>query len=1264
MLELATWNVAGLQAPDKLGSLVSNCRTLSPMVFLLQETHLPLSSLPLISSMWRGSVFLSPHPDSPTSKAGVMILVKDIPDLSVLGSEIHTPGHSLSIHVKWMDEEFWIWNIYAPAEPGPRLAFFQSLSPPPPSLVAHCLIGGDFNCLPSSLDRIGGRSRGITATSPALHTFTGSLDLVDCWRIQNPDIKDATCFSIRAFGEDNALIASRLDRWYSPRSLNSRLTCDIDHTARGITSDHRLVTLKLAAPAITDRGKGFWMLNTSLLNNPEYRAEIEAFLSGNAIKSQPKFTSLLPWWDWVKLKCKKISINFSNKLKTARSKEEKALKASLFDAKSAWTTNPTNEALSAAYLAAAAALSDFQALALEGAKIRSRVQWTAQGEKPTKYFLNLEKQRGEDRSIPSLLVDDALLISTPEILQATNAFYEDLYAATPISPARIAAQNELLNLLDTRVPLPQVEMLEAPITLEDLTAAVDHSARNKSPGLDGIPVDFYKEFWSLIGPLLLSVITETHRLSKLPFSLQTGVISLLFKKGDRKLLKNWRPISLLTADFKLLGKVLSHRLGTVLPSIISIDQTAVKGRWIMDSVHLVKALYDACGVDSELKALILFLDQEKAFDRVDHGFLFRALEKFGFGPVFTNWIKIMYQDAKSQIKVNNHLTQSFPITRGVRQGDPLSPLLFVIVIEVLANALRKCQGLDGVLLPGIEAAIKVSLYADDTSIFISDPACLPAVLDVLERYCLATDAKLNLSKCQGVSLNQPSPPPHLQLGMAWLPPNHCLTHLGIPVGTSIDLDEVWGPVLNEIDVSLAKWKKRNLSLSGRVLITKSLALSKLVYMAFAIDLPPTPLKRLQSLIWKFIWNGKRDRVSRAVTTLPVGKGGLDCFSIPDYLASFRLKILQRTLSINSSWTSYWKHRLSTCSGTWNLSAVDLICSAAPSTQLNLPPFWLAVVKAAQDLLLHLPNSPLLLEPIFLNPQILLNGKTLFQAHWKLLHQKGLMHIRQLWKIDQFRTIQDLRLDYGIRISNKTRDLLMSAIPPHWSDSLSLSPYGPLPLYVISVDSLVTEVGGEAAKFVTLSCRDFRLRLTSKSHEPPSCQPYWDDRWNYSTPWNLVWKNVSLIPDHKMRDIHWLLIHRKLALHDLLSKWFPDLILCCPYCPGPIASISHTFYHCPIASSLWSRLQILFNSLFPLSTLTFPISEKVVVTGLLPLPNPNQNCLFTWRILHSCTLYTIWVSRCKVVYGKEQFSLNSTLNLHQFYLTKTLTSLSKPLLFFV
>jgi len=128
-----------------------------------------------------------------------------------------------------------------------------------------------------------------------------------------------------------------------------------------------------------------------------------------------------------------------------------------------------------------------------------------------------------------------------------------------------------------------------------------------------------------------------------------------------------------------------------------------------------------------------------------------------------------------------------------------------------------------------------------------------------------------------------------------------------------------------------------------------------------------------------------------VTTLPVSQGGLGCFSIPEYLASFRVKILRRVLSLNAPWCMYWRYRLGSSSGSWNLSAIDLIRSAIPSTQLKLPSFWISVVKAGQALFPFYPDLPILLEPLFINE------KPLFQAHWKLIHQKGFANYGK-WKI--------------------------------------------------------------------------------------------------------------------------------------------------------------------------------------------------------------------------------------------------------------------------
>jgi len=247
---------------------------------------------------------------------------------------------------------------------------------------------------------------------------------------------------------------------------------------------------------------------------------------------------------------------------------------------------------------------------LEGAKIRSRIRWRALGEKPTKFFFSLEKKKAEDRTIHTLKSpDNTLLRDKDDILNTVKSYYSDLYTPST-NPTRDAAQGEILNFLDSYIPELKLPDLENDNTLEELSEAVHHSADGKSPGPDGLPVEFYKSFWKNIHQILLPTLHDALRLGSLPKSMQTGVISLLFKKGDRQLLKNWRPISLLNADFKMIGKVLAARLQKVLPELLGPEQTAIQKRWIMDSVHTVQVIYEAAKQDPEIKGGILYLDQE------------------------------------------------------------------------------------------------------------------------------------------------------------------------------------------------------------------------------------------------------------------------------------------------------------------------------------------------------------------------------------------------------------------------------------------------------------------------------------------------------------------------------------------------------------------------------------------------------------------------------------------------------------------------------
>ena len=198
-------------------------------------------------------------------------------------------------------------------------------------------------------------------------------------------------------------------------------------------------------------------------------------------------------------------------------------------------------------------------------------------------------------------------------------------------------------------------------------------AKGKAPGSEGLPPEFYLALWDVLGEDLVEVLTASFTAGVLPPSQRTALISLIFKKGDRSEHKNWRPISLLNADYKICARALAGRLLKILHYVIAPDQICgVRGRFIGENVVLLR---DVACYANDLPAAILALDQEKAFDRVDWAFLFKTLQHLGFGPIFISWIRLLYTDICSAVLVNGYSFDFFKPTRGVRQGCPLSPLL-------------------------------------------------------------------------------------------------------------------------------------------------------------------------------------------------------------------------------------------------------------------------------------------------------------------------------------------------------------------------------------------------------------------------------------------------------------------------------------------------------------------------------------------------------------------------------------------------------------
>ncbi|CAM2105361.1 unnamed protein product [Caretta caretta] len=232
--------------------------------------------------------------------------------------------------------------------------------------------------------------------------------------------------------------------------------------------------------------------------------------------------------------------------------------------------------------------------------------------------------------------------------------------------------------------------------------------------------------------------------------MQASGARLLPKKGDLRDLRNWRPVSLLSTDYKIVAKAISLRLGSVMADVVHPDQTyTVPGRSIFDNLFLVRDLLEL-GRRDGLSFARLSLDQEKAFDRVDHGYLLSTLQAFGFGPQFVSFLRVLYASAECLVRLNWTLTEPVSFGRGVRQGCPLSGQLYALAIEPFLCLLRR--RMTGLVLREPELRLVLSAYADDVLLVVQDPGDLARVEACQAIYSAASSARVNWVKSSGLAV--------------------------------------------------------------------------------------------------------------------------------------------------------------------------------------------------------------------------------------------------------------------------------------------------------------------------------------------------------------------------------------------------------------------------------------------------------------------------------------------------------------------------------
>ncbi|KAG1229190.1 hypothetical protein G6F35_002156 [Rhizopus arrhizus] len=794
-------------------------------------------------------------------------------------------------HVNGQMAPFHILVVYAPASSNRArheffntLLTFRQLSPYDPiSCVDRMIIAGDFNYSLQS-----------SSTAHRSNPPTQWLHFLQC-HFQNvmTDLRSLETATFRR----GATTHSTIDYIYLSLDMSiNYVDADVEFLNSEWT-DHALLQVTLKAVLLFETGPGLWRANPVYTKIKEYRQKLASMLT-QLYDQEIASSELSPQdlWDMVKTRVKQFTRRFGRQhvdwrkqqIVALQRKRQRLLRGSF----------PTS--LLAIHLPRVEQqIQTLQQEITSIAILKAERSWRERGETDAGYLKKSATSRLVQRSIPRLMNPDTQIIcsSQDQMLEVTERFYTELYSADPICSASL--DNMVSHIpASCRLSNDDSDLMTSPFLLDEVLAQVKRTPKISSPGTDGLSYVFLNLIFQhpKYSELILRVFNDALSGSLFPKSWLETCICLLPKKGDLSLLKNWRPITLINCDAKIFTRLLNSRLVLVTSPLISPWQSGfMKERFIADNGALVNLAIEQASIRNSDEVGLL-CDQEKAYDRIHPDYLQAVLVQFGFPENFVLAITSLFYGTSMQVNVNGHLTLPIPLGRGLRQGDPISPILFNLALEPLIRAIIHSPRIQGFQPPSLSLPnirdplhgpsslqpLKVLAYADDLLIFLRNATDLDEVQRLIQHYNQASNAKMNYDKTIAFSISG-IPHPHWLSALAshgitqWH--DRCsgepLTYLGYPLMLStahhrLFQDRLIAKITRACDIH----KLRNLSVRGRATVLNTLILSTLWHVLRVSWISLHTLKVIRRICREFILFRVFPPISFDVLQLPLKKGGL------------------------------------------------------------------------------------------------------------------------------------------------------------------------------------------------------------------------------------------------------------------------------------------------------------------------------------------------------------------------------------------------------
>uniref|UniRef100_A0A8C5Q0C8 Reverse transcriptase domain-containing protein n=1 Tax=Leptobrachium leishanense TaxID=445787 RepID=A0A8C5Q0C8_9ANUR len=874
-LRFLTYNTKGLNIPEKRRRLFREARTLRASVLFLQETHFKRGSAPRLT-----------HADYPTGyfsdfhggkSRGVAILFsKEIP---VTLEEVlaDCEGRYLFVRCLIADTRYTLASIYLPNVKQHRsladiLRRLQGFA------AGTLVVAGDFNvALDPRVDSSTGRSSVPASILRHMKRSLDSLQLVDVWRTFHAGERDYTYYSTVHASY------SRLDYIYVQQK-EVRLTEDSEILAQ-TWSDHSPLLAVLSSPLYRPSERQ-WRMNTSLLTDPTFVADVDGALTAYFTENETPDVSTATIWEAHKAVVRGICISRATALKRNRADTIQRLLSAIRDLELSHHTTASPSAY-AILTTKRRELNDILDADLRFAASKAKCHFALYENKPGRLLARILRKRRTATYIAKLKLPDGSTTTRPDyMLQEFQRFYQELYnmdSEPGSGPTQAEIDAYLADKVVRSISPSRSSFLNDPITELEIQATLKGLQHGKSPGPDGLPAEYYKTFSSALVPRLQSLFAAVRDGEFFHNHTLAATISVICKPGkDRAEVRNYRPISLLNTDVKILAKILSARLAPLLPSLVHPDQVGfVPGREARDATTRALGAM-GCAHASQTGLLLLSTDAEKAFDRVRWGFMLSVLRRIGIRERFLQWLTVLYRFPTARVRANGALSGNITIRNGTRQGCPLSPLLFALSLEPLLEAIRRNDDISGI--SGHITCHKVSAYADDLLFMVTRPTVsLPEITHTLRAYGEVARYKINQEKSEFLNVSLDSPTVRLihsdylfrfcarrmlYLGV-WLAP----TERQIYEANFLN-------ILTTFRRDLSDWTTRMISWLGRIAVLKMNLLPRLLYLfsTLPIFIPLSFFSALRTILLRFIWLTGRPRVSFAVLCRQKDRGGL---ALPD-----------------------------------------------------------------------------------------------------------------------------------------------------------------------------------------------------------------------------------------------------------------------------------------------------------------------------------------------------------------------------------------------